>query len=102
MDDWEWVFFYDEENDSVAGVSTYHQQECDIGSLVEAHPDVIYFYAEFGPLKEWNYNEVAHIPVDPEAPRLSREMNYSFRLPIFVEDTHVTSADVYGETEPPC
>jgi hypothetical protein len=58
MDDWEWVFFYNEEHNNVESVTTFHQLECDIGPLAEAHPEIIYFYAEFGPLKEWDFNEV--------------------------------------------
>lgn len=62
MSEWDWVFFYNEEHNNVESVTTYHQQQCDIGSLAEAHPEKIYFYARFAPLLEWDFNEVAHHP----------------------------------------
>lgn len=52
MMDQEEVFFYDEENECVSSLTRYHAEECSIEPLVEAHPDVIYFYATFGPLEE--------------------------------------------------
>lgn len=39
------VFFYDEHNECVSSLTRYHAEECSIEPLVEAHPDVIYFYA---------------------------------------------------------
>lgn len=62
MGEWDWVFFFNEAQNNVESVTTYHQLDCDIGSLAEAHPEVIYFYAEFSPLKEWDFNEYAGQP----------------------------------------
>jgi hypothetical protein len=39
------VFFYDEKNETVSTITKYHSENLSVGSLVEAHPDVIYFYA---------------------------------------------------------
>lgn len=62
MGEWDWAFFYNEDQNNVESVTTYHQLDCDMGSLAEAHPEVIYFYAEFSPLKEWDFNEYAGQP----------------------------------------
>lgn len=43
------VFFYDEKNDAVSSLTGYHEEECSIEPLVEAHPNVIYFYATLQP-----------------------------------------------------
>lgn len=40
------IFFYDEEHDAVSSLSKYHAEHClPIEPLVDAHPNVIYFYA---------------------------------------------------------
>lgn len=43
------VFFYDEKNDTISSLTKYHAENCSIESLVEAHPDVIYFYVNLTP-----------------------------------------------------
>lgn len=43
------VFFYEEENECVSSLTKYHAENLDIESLVEAHPDTIYFYATLIP-----------------------------------------------------
>lgn len=45
MDDYD-IFYYDYYNSRVCGVSKYHQENCSIGALAEAHPGMIYFYAK--------------------------------------------------------
>ena len=57
------VFFYDEETEAVSSLSKYHAENCSIEPLVEAHPDVIYFYAKLEMYKEWDFNEVAMQPM---------------------------------------
>ena len=95
MDEWEMVFFYDKENDCVCSISNYHAENCDVGSLVEAHPEVIYFYANLVPQKEWDFNEVAwpqydfgpHGPI-PDLPRtfVNDAFNHgSHRESMFIE-----------------
>lgn len=56
MDDWD-VFYYDEENEQVCSLSKYHAENCSVEPLVEAHPDVIYFYASLTPHRGWDFNK---------------------------------------------
>lgn len=41
----EGVFFYDEDLDIISSITKYHGDNLSVGPLVEAHPNVIYFYA---------------------------------------------------------
>lgn len=68
-EDWD-VFFYDEETNCVSSLTKYHAENCSIEPLVEAHPDVIYFYAKLELHKEFDFNQVAMPAVDPDAPTL--------------------------------
>lgn len=45
----ETVFFYDEANDCISSLTKYHAEELSVEPLVEAHPEVIYFYATLLP-----------------------------------------------------
>lgn len=66
MGEWDWLFFYDNVWGTVQSVTNVHQNEGSIGALAEAHPDTIYFYAEFRPLKEeWEFDEVVYMPPKP-------------------------------------
>lgn len=71
MDDWE-VFFYDEERAVVSSLSKYHAEECGIEPLVEAHPDVIYFFAKLEMHRDWDFNQYAGFRrlCDPPLPGL--------------------------------
>lgn len=69
-EDWQ-VFFYDEEYLSVVSVARFHQELCDIGALVEAHPEMIYFYAQLMPYKERDFNDYSFRVEN--APRCDRQ-----------------------------
>lgn len=43
------VFFYESFTDTVSSITPYHERHCDVGSLAEAHPEMIYFYATLIP-----------------------------------------------------
>lgn len=43
------VFLYEPGLDSVVSLTKYHAQNCSVEPLVEAHPDIIYFYATLQP-----------------------------------------------------
>lgn len=44
------VFYYWERMDCVSGITRFHEEECDVGALAEAHPNTIYFYATLQPV----------------------------------------------------